>query len=274
MEVSPRRLFDRLFSAGPAAPARAPGARTRGSVLDLVAEDAAALPRRLGARDRTTIREYLETIREVERRVEQAEALGVASQESPAEAERAFAERQALMFDLMALAFRADITRVASFMMAAETSAMTYGQLGVPDSFHLVSHHQHDPVKMEALVRIQRHHTRLFAAFVRTLAELRDGDGTLFARFLAKLRSTPDGDGSVLDHSIILYGSNMSDSHAHDHFPLPLAVVGGGCGVLGGRRHLRYPDRTPVANLLFTLLDRAGVPLTSFGDSTGECGGI
>jgi hypothetical protein len=170
--------------------------------------------------------------------------------------EPAFAERQALMFDLMALAFRADITRVASFMMAAETSAMTYAHLGVPDSFHAVSHHQYDPAKIEALARIQRHHTRLFAAFVRTLAE------------------SPDGDGSLLDQSLILYGSNMSDSHAHDHFPLPLAVVGGGCGALGGGRHLRYPDRTPISNLLFTLLDRAGVGVTAFGDSTGECAGI
>jgi hypothetical protein len=256
MEVSPRRVFDRLFAPSVTTDTAAAAARPRRSVLDLVAEDAAALPRRLGARDRATLSAYLDAVRDVERRVEQAEAHEPAKLEPQGEVERAFAERQALMFDLMALAFRADITRVASFMMAAETSAMTYAHLGVPDSFHAVSHHQYDPAKIEALARIQRHHTRLFAAFVRTLAE------------------SPDGDGSLLDQSLILYGSNMSDSHAHDHFPLPLAVVGGGCGALGGGRHLRYPDRTPISNLLFTLLDRAGVGVTAFGDSTGECAGI
>jgi hypothetical protein len=161
-----------------------------------------------------------------------------------------------LIFDLIALSFQADITRVASLMMAAETSTMTYGHAGVPEPFHALSHHQHDPAKIESLVRIQQYHTRAFAAFVRRLSEI------------------PDGDGSILDRSLILYGSNMSDSHAHDHFPLPLAVVGGGCGALGGARRLSLPDRTPMANLLFTLLNRTGVPVTSFGDSTGECAGL
>jgi hypothetical protein len=159
----------------------------------------------------------------------------------------------ALMFDMVALAFRADITRVASVMMAAETSSMPYQHLGVPESFHLLSHHQNDPVKIEQLVRIQTYHTRMFAAFLRTLAE------------------QPDGDGSLLDRSLILYGSNMSNSHAHDHFPLPVAVVGGGCGTLRGGQHLRYPDRTPLSNLLLTLLHRAAVPVDSIGDSSGEC---
>jgi hypothetical protein len=133
-------------------------------------------------------------------------------------------------------------------MMAAETSAMTYGHLGVAEPFHLLSHHQHDPAKMDALVRIQQHHTRLLSGFVRTLAETADGAGTL------------------LDHSLILYGSNMSDSHAHDHFPLPLAVVGGR-GSAGGR-HERHPDRTPMAHLLSALLERSGVPVGLFGEST------
>ena len=162
-------------------------------------------------------------------------------------------ERLHLMFDMIALAFQADITRVASFMMAAETSQMTYDHLGVPDSFHLLSHHQNDPAKIEKLVRIQSYHTSVFASFVRKLADL------------------PDGDGSMLDRSLILYGSNMSDSHAHDHFPLPAAIVGGGCGTLRGGQHLRYPDRTPLSNLLLTMLHRAGVPVESIGDSTGEC---
>ena len=164
-----------------------------------------------------------------------------------------FAERLNLMFDLIALAFQADITRVASFMMAAETSQTTYDHLGVPDSFHLLSHHQNDAAKIEKLVRIQSYHTRMFASFVRKLAEL------------------PDGDGSILDRSLILYGSNMSNSHAHDHFPLPLALIGGGCGKLRGGQHLRYPDGTPESNVLLTMLHRCGVPVESIGDSTAEC---
>jgi hypothetical protein len=232
MEFSPRALFDRLFDC-----------RAReSSVLDLVAAGAADLQKRLGPADRTVLREYLESIRDIERRVEKSEA-GISR----------FAERQRLMFDMTALALRADITRVASVMMAAEASSMTYDHLGVTDSFHLLSHHQNDPEKIEQLARIQTDHTRTFASFVRTLADM------------------PDGDGSMLDRSLILYGSNMSDSNAHDHFPLPLAVVGGSCGRLSGGQHVRCPDRTPLSNLLLTLLHRAGVPVDSIGDSTGEC---
>jgi hypothetical protein len=157
------------------------------------------------------------------------------------------------MFDLIALAFRADLTRVATLMMAAEASARTYDHLGVPESFHALSHHQNDPEKIEKLVRIQAFHAGALASFARTLD------------------AASDGDGSLLDRSLVLFGSSMSDSHAHDHFPLPLAVIGGGCGRLRGGRHLRYPDRTPMANLLLTLLRRADVPVDSIGDSTGEC---
>ena len=242
MEFRPRAVFDTLFHPTPARGAtvdrvevRAPGSP---SILDRVAGDAARLRTRLGPADRAVLGGYLDTIRDVECRVDRAER---------------FSERMTLMFDMIALAFRADITRVASLMMAAEASSMTYDHLGVPDSFHLLSHHQNDPEKIEKLVRIQTFHTHMFATFVRTLAEL------------------PDGDGSILDRSLILFGSNMSNSHAHDHFPLPLAVVGGGCGALPGGRHLRYPDHTPMSNLLLTMLRRAGVPVQSVGDSTGDC---
>ena len=176
--------------------------------------------------------------------------------ESDGEAEQRFIERLTLMFDLTALAFRADITRVASLMMAAEASSMTYGHIGVPEPFHLLSHHQNDPEKLDQLVRIQAFHTTVLANFARTLEEL------------------PDGDGSILDHSLILFGSNMSDSHAHDHFPLPLAMIGGGCGTPLGSRHVPLPDRTPISNVLLTVLRRAGVPVESIGDSTGECGEV
>jgi Protein of unknown function (DUF1552) len=252
MEFRPRAVFDMLFHPTPPRKVRAAGTPAPGatvdqrerrasepaSVLDLVAADAAGLRKRLGPADRAVLGEYLESVRDVERRVDVADQID---------------ERMALMFDMVALAFRADITRVASIMMAAEASSRTYDHLGVPDSFHLLSHHQNDPEKIEQLVRIQAFHTRMFATFVRSLADL------------------PDGDGSLLDRSLILYGSNMSNSHAHDHFPLPMAVIGGGCGALRGGQHLRYPDRTPVSNLLLTMLHRAGVPAESIGDSTSEC---
>jgi hypothetical protein len=156
------------------------------------------------------------------------------------------------MFDTVALAWQANLTRVTSFMMAAEVSNMTYNHVDVPDAFHALSHHQNNAAKLERLLRVQVYHTRAFARFVRKLAEL------------------PDGDGSMLDHSILLYGSNMSNSNAHDHYPLPSAVIGGGCGALRGGRHVRCAERTPVSNLLVTLLNRAGVPVESLGDSTGE----
>ncbi len=156
------------------------------------------------------------------------------------------------MFDLIALAWRANLTSVATFMMAAEVSNMTYNHIGVSDAFHALSHHQNNGAKLQRLQRVQTYHSQVFARFVKQLAE------------------TPDGDGSMLDHSILLYGSNMSNSNAHDHFPLPVAVLGGGCGKLKGGQHVRYPDRTPVANLVLTVLDRAGARVETLGDSTGE----
>jgi hypothetical protein len=231
MEFRPRAVFDTLFHSTEAGNAPAPT-----SILDRVAADAAGLRRRLGTGDRVALAEYLDAIRDVECRVGAPDEFG---------------ERIRVMFDLIALAFRADVTRVASMMMAAEASSVTYHQLGVNESFHLLSHHQNDPEKIEKLVAIQAYHTRMFAAFVRTLAE------------------SPDGDGSILDRSLILFGSNMSDSHAHDHFPLPVAVIGGGCGTIRGGQHLACPDRTPISNLLLTLLNHAGVPVRAIGDSTG-----
>ena len=275
MEFRPSAVFDTLFRPTPPRKVRAAGTPGRGidgngrrapastSILDLVAADAARLRRRLGPADRAVLGEYLERVRAVEHQAARGSATAVepvfapdgasAGKQGQAQTADEFKERMALMFDMIALAFRADITRVASVMMAAEASSMTYDHLGVPESFHLLSHHQNDPETIEKLVRIQTFHTRMFATFVRTLAEL------------------PDGDGSILDHSLILFGSNMSNSHAHDHFPLPLAMIGGGCGTLRGGQHLRYPDHTPMSNLLVTMLQRAAVPVESVGDSTGEC---
>ena len=255
MECRPRAAFDELFDRG--TPCGAGDAHTAAStsVLDLVAADAARLRKRLGPADRAVLGDYLETVRDVERRVDRSNHRAP-EPEGRGEVEQRFVERLALMFDLIALAFRADITRVASVMMAAEASAMTYDHLGVSEPFHLLSHHQNDPGED----REARSHPGLPHAdvrdFIRTLAEL------------------PDGDGSILDRSLILFGSNMSDSHAHDHFPLPLAVVGGGCGARLGWPASALPDRTPISNLLLTVLRRAGVPVQSIGDSTGECGEV
>jgi hypothetical protein len=156
------------------------------------------------------------------------------------------------MYDLLALAYQANITRVFTFMVAREVSNRTYPQLGVPDGHHAISHHQNLPEKLEKNVRIQQY------------------QAGLFAYFLEKLQSTPDGDGSLLDHSTILYGSNMSNSNAHDHFPLPNLVIGGASGQIKGNRHLKYPDHTPMSNLLVTLLDKTGVRTDALGDSTGS----
>jgi hypothetical protein len=246
MQFRPRAIFDALFRSSTAADQDETRAAQSTSILDLVADEAASLRKRLGPADRAVLGEYLERVREIEQRIDRVD------RRSGSVADR-FPARMSLMFDMIALAFRADITRVASVMMAAETSSMTYDHLGVSEPFHLLSHHQNDPEKIEKLVRIQTFHTQMFATFVRTLAEL------------------PDGDGSILDRSLILFGSNMSSSHAHDHFPLPAAVVGGGCGTHRGGQHLRYSDRTPVSNLLLTMLHRSGVPVPSIGDSTCEC---
>ena len=249
MEFSPRSAFDTLFAPGATVDERARREQTSASVLDLVSADTKRLQTRLGPADRAALSDYLDTVRDVEGRAAKAEA-ALQSNPGARDIATAFAERLQLMFDMIALAFHADITRVVSFMMAAETSGMTYHHVGVTNAFHQVSHHQNDPAKIEELVQIQTYHTQVFASFVQRLAYL------------------PDGDGSILDRSLILFGSNMSDSHAHDHFPLPVAILGGGCGRLRGGQHVRYPDRTPQSNVLLTMLDRAGVSVESFGDST------
>jgi hypothetical protein len=265
MQSSPRAVFDQLFDRGGRCDASDVRRSGSPSVLDLVAADAARLRTRLGPADRTVLGDYLEAVRDAERRVEDVESRACIARPSAAESEQLFVERLTLMFDLTALAFRADITRVASLMMAAEASAMTYGHVGVPESFHLLSHHQYDPENLDKLVRIQAFHTKALANFARTLEDV------------------PDGDGSILDHSLILFGSNMSDSHAHDHFPLPLALIGSSKELPYtaswpaprlGFRHVSLPDRTPISNVLLTVLRRTGVPVESIGDSTGECGDV
>jgi hypothetical protein len=255
MEFNPRKLFNKLFGQGDTPEERELLAKEYTSILDLVASEAAALQKQLGPADRAMLGDYLETVREIERRVQKLEERDLSAlelPEVPVGIPNSFDEHINLQFDLIALAYQANITRVATMMMAAEVSNMTYNHLGVPDAFHPVSHHQNNPQRIEKLIKIQNYHTKVLA------------------NFLVKLAALPDGDGSMLDHSLILYGSNMSNSNAHDHFPLPSAVIGGGCGKLKGGQHLRYADRTPVSNLLLTVLDRAGVEVESIGDSTGQ----
>jgi hypothetical protein len=255
MEFNPRKLFQRLFGQGDTPEERQRLAARYSSILDVVGDKAAALQKRVGPTDRAILADYLESVREIERRVQKMEANDLSHidlPDAPVGMQASFDEQLNLMFDLVALAWQANLTRITSFMMAAEVSNMTYNHVGVSDAFHALSHHQNNAAKLERLLRVQVYHSEVFAKFVQKLAD------------------TPDGDGSMLDHSILLYGSNMSDSNAHDHFPLPAVVIGGGCGKLKGGQHVKYPDRTPLANLTLTLLNRAGIELESLGDSTGQ----
>jgi len=255
MEFNPRKLFQRLFGQGDTPEERELLAAQYASILDVVADKAAALQRVVGATDRRMLADYLESVREIERRVQKMEANDlshIALPDAPVGIPGSFDEQMNLMFDTVALAWTANLTRITSFMMAAEVSNMTYNHVEVADAFHALSHHQNNAAKLERLQRVQLYHSRAFA------------------RFVEKLAGTPDGEGSMLDNTLLIYGSNMSDSNAHDHFPLPMTLVGGACGKVKGGQHLRYPDRTPVSNLLLTVLQRAGVPVESFGDSTGS----
>jgi hypothetical protein len=252
MEADPRKLFERLFGQGDTPQERKAIAKQYSSILDLVVSEAADLRKNLDAQDRARLGDYLESVREIERRVQKMEERDLTSLDLPdVPVGSTFDERLTLMFDMIALAYQANLTRVFSFMMAGEGSNQTYNHIGVSDAFHPLSHHQNDNNRKAKLVKIQTYHSQAFA------------------KFLAKLAAMPDGDGSMLDHSILLYGSNMSNSNAHNHFPLPTLVVGGGCGKLKGGQHLKYPDQTQLSNLLLTLLDRAGVHVDKVGNSTG-----
>jgi hypothetical protein len=255
MEINPRRAFERMFGQGGNASTRAARREQDRSILDALTEQASDLQSALGTSDRTTLNSYLENVREIERRLDRASAQlddpDLELPDAPAGIPFVYEDHVETMFDLLKLAFQADITRVFTFMMAREVSNRTYNQVGVSDGHHALSHHQNREEKMSNNVLIQNYHV------------------TLFSRFLEKLQSTRDGDGSLLDNSILLYGSNMSNSNAHDHFPLPNVVVGGGRGRLAGGQHLRYPDHTPMTNLLLTLAHKAGVTAGELGDSTG-----
>ncbi len=256
MEINPRKVFERMFGQGSNAAERLARKQEDRSILDAFAQQATNLQKNLGPRDKNTMNDYPESVREIERRIQRTEKEqtdpDVTLPPSPAGIPYSYEEHIKLMYDLLVLAFQANITRVITFMVAREISNRTYPQVGVPDGHHAISHHQNRAEKMEKNVKIQTYHIGLFA------------------QFLEKMRTTRDGDGSLLDHSVLLYGSNMSNSNAHNHFPLPNLVLGGASGRLTGNRHLRYPDHTPMTNLLLSVLDKAGVDLETLGDSNGK----
>jgi hypothetical protein len=255
MEFDPRKAFEKIFGRGKDAAQRQAVSRDYTSLLDMVATEAADLKRKLGGVDRSLVDDYLDSVREIERRVQLLEQRDLSSIDLPdvPVARPSFDALLRLMFDLITAAFQANMTRITSFMMAAEVSNQPYAHVGIPDAFHPLSHHNENKESMEKLVVVQRYHTQVFVEFLQKLAAIQDGDG-----------------GSVLDNSIFLYGSNMSNSNSHNNFPLPALVLGHGSGTIKGHQHLRYPDRTPLANLLLTLMIRAGVPVDALGDATAE----
>ena len=254
IESNPRQLFLRMFGQGDSLEERQYLAKQTTSLLDMISDEADAMSRRLGPQDRATLSDYLDSVREIERRVNNS-AHGDVSKlklpEVPGATSENFDEHLNLMFDLMALAYQGNLTRIQSFMIAAEVSEQTYNHIGVPDAFHALSHHANDPAKMARLVKIQRYHTQCFAKFV------------------TKLSKMPDGEGSMLDHSLLLYGSNMSNSNLHNQYPLPTALIGRACGQVKGSQHINFAQRTPLANVLLTMLQRTGVKIDKVGDSTG-----
>jgi hypothetical protein len=253
METDPRKLFIRLFGQGDNAAERARLSKQYGSLLDMLTGEVNALQRSLGPSDKRVLSDYLETVREIERRIQKTEARDLSNVDIP-DAPRGippFDEHINLMFDLVALAYQANMTRVFTFMMAAEVSGQTYNHIGVSDAFHPLSHHNNEPAKMDRLVKVQTYHTQVFA------------------KFLDKLAAMPDGDGTMLDHSLFLYGSNMSNSNAHNHYPLPTSFVGG-WKTVKGNRHVVAPEKTPLANVLLTFLDRINIGQDKLGDSTGK----
>ncbi len=256
MEPHPRVVFERLFGEGGTSAQRLAQVRRTGSLLDSVMEEAAGLQKRLGTGDRSKLGEYLQSVREIEQRIQGAETRGASPDlaliDRPTDIPDDFDAHAKLMFDLQVLAYQADVTRVFSLLMAREASPRTYPQIGVPEQHHPVSHHRNDPVLIAKKQKIDTYHIHLLGYF------------------LEKLQATPDGDGSLLDHSMILYGGGMGDGNLHDHTNLPTLVAGRLGGQLDTGRHLAYPLNTPMSNLFLTILDKVGVPIDKIGDSTSR----
>jgi hypothetical protein len=259
-EAHPRLVFETLFGEGGSKSDRKAALRRRASLLDFVKDDLDRLGRELGPADRAKVEQYLESVRDVERRIQKAERDVAEKQlpdlDRPVGAPAAYADHARLMFDLQVLAWQGDVTRVITFQLARETSNRTYPEIGVPDPHHPLSHHGNDPAKIARMSKINQFHVSLFAEFV------------------SKLKATREGTGTLLDHSLVLYGSGMGNPNVHDHTNLPVVVAGGAAGGMKGGRHLRFSKATPLANLHLTLLDKVGVKLDKFGDSSGKVDGL
>ena len=255
-ENNPRIVFERLFGNGGTSAERLADARVNASIIDSVLGDLNRLSQSLGATDRVKVGEYVDSVREVERRIQRVEQGGGTSElptlERPSGIPDRFDEHVKLMYDLQWLAFRADLTRVTTFMLGRELNFRTYPEIGINEGHHGLSHHQDNPNQLAKYARLGTYQAELFAWFIE------------------KLQSTPDGDGSLLDHSLFLYGAGLSNPNLHAHYDLPLAVVGGAAGRMKGGRHLVFPAETPMTNLLLTMLDKAGVQAEKLGDSTGK----
>ena len=253
-EISPRAVFYRLFGQGDTEAERTAIVHETGSILDHVTAQAQGLEQKLGQRDRTAIDAYLDSVREIERRLQlsaQKDTTGLEIPEAPIGVPNDIDLHFKMMFDLMALAFQADVTRVVTFSMDREASMRTYNNLSISEAFHPLSHHGNDPGKQDRLAVIQNYHTKVFARFIDRMAKTQDGDGTL------------------LDHSMVLFGSNMSDSNRHNHDPLPAAILGHAHGRIKGGQHLHYPQDSRFADLLLTILERTQIPIETIGDSGG-----
>ena len=256
METNPRAVFERLFGdTGTTDPVvRLHRIHKDQSLLDAVSDRVSELNRQVGAGDRAKLDQSLDAVRDVERRIQMAEAQSnreLPEVEQPAGIPATYEEHAKLMFDMQVLAYQTDLTRVITFMMGRELSGRSYAEIGVPDSHHPTSHHRDDPALYEKITKINEFHT------------------SLFAYYLNKLDATPDGNGSLLDNMLMLYGAGMSDSNRHDNTGLPLVLLGGGSGTVKGGRHLRYTEGTPISNLHLTMLDKMGIPLDKIANSTG-----
>ena len=255
MENNPQVIFERLFGDGNNTAQRLARKQQAGSVLDSVKDEVASLQKQLPAADRTRLNEYLDDIREVERQIQKAAATSAADlnvPEAPVGIPDSFTEHVKLMFDLQVLAYKAEITRISTLMFARDTSTVVYADSGVREGFHSTSHHSNIRANMDKFAAINQYHVKMLAYF------------------LEKLKASPDGDGTLLDHSLILYGSSMSDGNQHNHDPLPVVLAGGASGQLKGGRHLRFAKHTTMSNLLLAMLDKLGVDEDHFGDSTAK----
>jgi hypothetical protein len=257
MENNPRRVFERLFGDVGSTDAKEQRAilRRNNSILDSLSETTNDLLRGLGPNDRSKISEYLDSVRDIERRLQiagQQSSRQLPSLERPSGVPDTFQEHAKLMYDLQVLAFQADLTRMNTFMVGREKTDRPYPEIGIPDSHHPLTHHAGDPVKIEKVVRIEALQSKMFAYYID------------------KLRSTADGDGSLLDHAIVTYGGGISEGNGHSVVNLPALVLGGGSGTLKGGRHIRYQKDPPIANLFLTLLDKLDIPVEKFGDSDGK----